>query len=103
MIKWIVRYKLDDTAPTYWVWIMAESRNEALCKIEQYHQKGRLPYVSEHHGGTVNDQRNYPVQGTETRRRMVRPLQKAVHRTKRAVPGNKHQQHKRHGNLQMLH
>lgn len=48
MFKWIVTYKLDETAPTYWLWIMAESRNEAICLIERYHQKGRLPYVSEH-------------------------------------------------------
>ena len=30
------------------VWVMAESKNEALHLIEYYHQKGRLPYVSEH-------------------------------------------------------
>lgn len=48
MFKWLVRYKLDDTAPTYWVWIMAESKNEAKCLIEYYHEKGRLPYVPEH-------------------------------------------------------
>lgn len=48
MFKWLVKYKMDDTAPTYWTWIMAESMHEAICMIERYHEKGRLPHVTEH-------------------------------------------------------